>query len=146
MAGGPTNPTEQYFKDGQWGWDGTQWRKLALSWGYSDRYAESLTGVSVGPGATYVYGTTVPAGEVWVVEAVAVKHNDPVARNVQIHAVAPGVGMVVAETLGAITWGITYFVGRMTFKAGDRVRVQGWNVAVGQTVYLEAWGYKMRIG
>ena len=37
---GPTAPAEAHFDKGSWGWDLTQWRKLGLLWGYTDRLAE----------------------------------------------------------------------------------------------------------
>lgn len=66
MAGsGPVVPTAEYFDKGQWGWDGSQWRKLPLLWGYSDNYIEAQSDLN----AAAVVGTltfaTVPAGEIW---------------------------------------------------------------------------------
>lgn len=64
---GITDPTEAYFKDGTWGWDGTQWRKLAMVWGYSERYAEIELEEDVSAGDVTLTFSTVPDGEVWVV-------------------------------------------------------------------------------
>ena len=66
---GITNPTEEYFKDGGWGWDGTQWRKLNLTFGYYDRYAEKQEGINVPAGTQTFNFATVPANEVWVITA-----------------------------------------------------------------------------
>lgn len=64
---GITNPAEPFFKDGIWGWDGTQWRKLPLVFGWSDTYAESEILNDVAAGNHSLTFSTVPAGEIWVV-------------------------------------------------------------------------------
>lgn len=62
-----TDPTEAYFKDGQWTWDGTQWRKQPLLFGYSDVYDERISNINVPAGTVTQTFSAVPAGEVWVV-------------------------------------------------------------------------------
>ena len=70
---GITNPTEEYFKDGLWGWDGTRWRKAGVPLWYRSSYFEDLGGTATG---TYwdKHSTAVPAGYVYVVSALSLRN------------------------------------------------------------------------
>ncbi|GAG75277.1 unnamed protein product [marine sediment metagenome] len=74
---GIAKPTEKHFDKGSWGWDGSQWRKLAMIWGYSGIWDKDLGGEA--SGAFYISNSSViPAGEIWVLQAVSVR--DPRTR------------------------------------------------------------------
>lgn len=64
---GITDPTEAYFKDGQWGWDLTQWRKQPLVFGYSDTLGRDTVNPDLPATAVNVDTGTCPASYVWVV-------------------------------------------------------------------------------
>ena len=67
MSHGPTNPAEQYFNKGLWGWAGSAWRKLALVFGYTSGLHEEQSLTSAAGGNEMLSFTTVPSGELWVV-------------------------------------------------------------------------------
>jgi hypothetical protein len=85
-----TDPSEQYFKDGLWGWtgtlweklkafsnllgiashgwDGSVWRKEPIRLGFSSQYLELETDTGTGSLLSLTF-SIVPSGELWVVEA-----------------------------------------------------------------------------
>ena len=69
---GITNPTEEYFKDGLWGWDGTQWRKACIPLWYRTTYFEDLGGTATSTDWSK-YSTAVPTGYVYVVSAISLR-------------------------------------------------------------------------
>jgi hypothetical protein len=68
---GITDPAEGYFKDGLWGWDLTQWRKLPLLFGYSDAWADSTVNNDLDAGANNVDLTAVASGYVVVLTSLS---------------------------------------------------------------------------
>ena len=73
MMTGITNPTEEYFKDGLWGWDGTQWRKAGLPLWYRVTYMENLGGTATGS-SWEKYTSLVPSGYVYVIKAASIRN------------------------------------------------------------------------
>jgi len=60
-----TQSTEEYFKDGLWGWNGTVWKKLSLLWGYTDSIVETRSNLNSPAVVGVLTFSTVPPGEVW---------------------------------------------------------------------------------
>jgi len=142
---GITNPTEEYFKDGTWGWDGTQWRKLGLLWGYSDRYVERAGNESAAAGYNVLASSTVPAGEVWVVQGVVVK-NVNTATQCNAFLVASDTGYALTErvTLTPDTW-YCFAINPAIMKAGDYLTTAFFNCQAGDGLYMDINGYKMKV-
>lgn len=145
MGSGPTDPAEPYFDKGLWGFDGSQWYKLAMLWGYSDRYVEIVTEENVSAGKVTVNLTVVPAGEVWVIESLQGQHGTAVERvDFQVGNATDGYHYVGIETQTA--GGLSVFwTGRLTLKAGDKVVVIFRNCTAGEDLIASAWGYKMEV-
>ena len=71
---GITDPAEAYFKDGQWGWDGTRWRKLPLVFGYSGLLGILKADTDLDTGSNHLTTITVPAGYLWIVTNVNMRY------------------------------------------------------------------------
>ena len=142
---GITNPTEEYFKDGTWGWDGTQWRKAGLLWSYSDRYVERAKNESAAAGNNNLEGSTVPAGEVWVVQGVLVM-NEYTATQCNVFLTISGVGYTLTErvTLAPNVW-YHFAINPAIMKAGDYLRAFFSNCQAGDALYMDINGYKMKV-
>jgi len=142
---GITNPTEEYFKDGTWGWDGTQWRKAGLLWGYSDRYVERAKNESAAAGNNNLEGSTVPAGEVWVVQGVAVV-NINTATQCNVFLMVGGEGYTLTEqvTLTPFIW-YRFAINPVIMKGGDCLRAFFINCQAGDALYMDINGYKMKV-
>ena len=126
---GITNPTEEYFKDGLWGWDGTQWRKAGMPLWYSGELSENLGGTATG--TTYTkYSSTVPAGSVYIVNAISIRN---VTR-------APGRTQIIVTTAGGILVHLSWINSLVQYQpliwTGSLVMPPGWRayVAMADTV------------
>jgi len=142
---GITDPTQEYFKDGGWGHDGTQWRKLPLLWGYSDVWRERLWELNPLTIEYRLYMTVVPTGEVWVAKhAITVDINTVCTRHlIQVYDGAKFFDTIAAESPAA---GIpqNYHLD-IVLKAGDQLAVIFVGSAVGDDLYFFTQGYKMVI-
>lgn len=142
---GITNPAEPFFKDGVWGWDDTVWRKLALLWGYTDRWEEDLGEAGVAAGHWTTSSTAVPAGYVYKLE-LAVLSNGSGARGlatISVHGAANA--YVVKYSVGLAQYEPHLLTGAFTLKEGDKIDFRMNNCLVGDLLYAGVWGYKMAI-
>ena len=143
--GGITNPTEEYFKDGCWGWDGTRWRKLNLLWGYYDRLVDQQVNLNAAAGVNFLNHPAVPAGEVWVVTGCSAVDVNTATR-IQLGMTCGAAAPVVYDygTPMAGSWVATPAI-NIVLKAGDLM----WTLFVACTlnddIYSNIWGYKMRV-
>lgn len=142
---GITNPAEPYFKDGIWGWDGSVWRKLPLIWGYSDRWLEDLGGTKSGAGNYQKFGAVVPAGYVYVLQALFIR-NDSGARGRAYLEVYDGSDMYSLVTVMVpARYEVCAWDGALVLKAGDRVVVTQHTCLDADVLKGGSWGYKMKV-
>lgn len=142
---GITNPSEEYFKDGTWGYDGTVWRKLPIVWGYHDRLAEFDTHTKVGAGSALRTLFTVPAGYIYIVNATMSINNDKiVAQNHLLYngsnyyTIYRGVPTAVAQWMANPN--VFY-----ALKTDDKLTFQFVGCDAGDVLEFAAWGYKMKV-
>jgi len=140
-----TDPNQQYFKDGGWGWNGTAWVKLGVVWGYSDRYAERFDDTAVGASDITQTFATVPAGEVWVITGFSAYAKQ---TNVTFVYMIANCGVFPLELV--VNPYTTAYVGLVApspiiLKAGDFLRVIWYGCILGDTVRSAANGYKMKV-
>jgi len=140
-----TDPTEAYFKDGGWGWDLTRWRKLALLFGYTDRWAENL-GTAAAPGGTYTgAGTAVPAGYVYVLQALSIANNTGARGMSRVWIRSATYFCFLGCVATPAQYEPCYFSGAIVLKEGDYAVVQQADAVAGDVIYAAAVGYKMKI-
>jgi len=142
---GPTDPAEEHFDKGSWGYDGSQWRKMPLVWGYYDTYVEAGSVRSAGAGVETVVLGAVPAGYVYVVNTIAVLDITTDPTKVEGVVVKGGIDVPVFTKLspGVNAW--YAFVLSAALKEGDYVKAWFTGTANGDWLLLRAEGYKMRI-
>ena len=143
---GPTQPTEQYFDKGLWGYDGSRWRKLALLWGYTDRYAEKELAVNVAAGSHALAFTVVPSGEVWTVTQCSGYASTSNPSLVTFRLMADGVAYDLLITGYTTAWHTVRLVGEIVLKAGDYLVVYFEGCVLNDSLYAFATGYKMAVG
>lgn len=142
---GITDPTEAYFKDSSWGWDLTQWCKLALLWGYSDRWTEAIEGTASGAGNARARSTAVPAGYVYVLQALYARHDAGAAKILRVE-LCDGTDYFTLDYQATAGSGTHYtWTGEVVLKEDDRVDAVVLAPGDGKKVYLYVWGYKMAI-
>lgn len=143
---GPGVPTEEYFNRGLWGHDGGSWRKLSLLWGYSDRLAVYTQHTQVGTDPYFLSLGTVPAGEIWVVNA-TLSINDTTQMS-QLHYVHDGSNYYYIKAFSSLAAGVWAVNDNVVYvlKEGDSVGISFWGNADGDGLTGCVWGYKMGVG
>jgi len=142
---GITDPTEGFFKDGQWGWDGTLWRKLPLVFGYSDRLALSVAHTKVGDGDYVLTVATCPEGEIYIINAIfsynldsAINHVHMLDNgSVEYHLekfTTPAAGAHVAHA------NVNYIL-----KKDDEVQILFSSANADDRLRGQVWGYIMKV-
>lgn len=142
---GITNPLEEYFKDGQWGWDGTRWRKLNLTFGYYNRLADIVTYTMPGAATYNLYSSAVPAGYLWLVQS-AGSMNSLHAVTQQIFAwdTVNVVPLQALVTPALSVWNVYYHPG-LVLKPGDQLVCAFGTCTANDVLWLKIWGYIMAI-
>ena len=133
------------FTPGVCGWDGAAWHKLPMVWGYSDRWTEALGGTKSGAGTYSKYTTAVPAGSVYVLEFVELQNNSGARGTVGMEVKNGVAAYAVAYFITPPQYRACIWLGRLTLKAGDQVRVTQPNCLDGDVLYGVAWGYEMKV-
>ena len=142
---GITDPTEEYFKDGTWGWDGSRWRKLNLLFGYSGPYNEYEGNTNVPAGTSDLVGGTIPAGEVRVVLGMIGAVTSTTCSEFRF-GFYNGTGRIYCKQVQTPTSGRYYdFQGTLILAAGYYPLIRVFGMSAGDSVYLYAWGYKMGV-
>jgi len=164
---GITDPSEEYFKDGLWGWastaweklvssggrlftalhgwDGSAWRKLPIVWGYSDRWAEAVDATATGAGNASANTDPVSDGYVHVLQGFHVNHDAVAAHEISVYVLCSG---IVFRLYHNLTFAPdVYHIGfcQVTMKKDDTVNVFLRAPGDGKTVELSVIGYKMKV-
>ena len=143
---GPTDPAEAHFDKGSWGWDLTQWRKLGLLWGYTDRLAERAFDLDAAAGSNTLSLGAVPSGEVWSVSLLtAVDWTSAVTGiTVQLFVGADDYYLGLrGVTAAAVSVEIQ---GPIIAKTGDILRVNMGGCTLHDVLAFYVNGYKMAVG
>jgi len=164
---GITDPSEEYFKDGLWGWatntweklissggslvtalhgwDGSVWRKLPLVFGFSNILAFRTSAVISGANG-YIYSAAVPAGEIWVVTNIGVADIVTATTRNRIAIRHSGTNLAIADVVDAFgialyaTWSGHAYLGYQ-----DLIRADFAGGLAGDVCYIDVIGYKMLI-
>ena len=142
---GITDPTEEYFKDGLWGWDGSRWRKLGLIFGYYDRLVGQAAYYDATAGNHTLESTAVPTGELWVVQQVSSINMNTAVTKIRLGVTTESTGCGLKDEVPAaadqwVTWG-----GQITLKEGDKIYVIFYGCNAGDDIILRWWGYKVSV-
>lgn len=127
------------------GWDGANWRKLPLLWGYSDIYGYQQTSVDVDEGFNSLVFPAVPAGEIWVINhfsADAVQGNP---TSIELFATIEGSAIMLARELYLFANDLVKWTGSLVLKEGQYLTAWYWGCAAGDDLFAYAAGYKMKV-
>lgn len=142
---GITDPSEEYFKDGLWGWNGSAWRKSGLLFSYTNQLLGESDNANADAGQNLLYGTTVPAGEIWVVTAMMVVNtiSQTSSSNLGLYTGSlyrwVSARGVLAASAGHSWSGHIYLV------EGDTVVAVANGCTAGDDLFFSYLGYKMTI-
>lgn len=141
----PTNPAEQYFGRGGWGWDGTQWRKHALTWGYSDVYSQAVYEPNVAAGDKVLVFSAVPAGQVWVINHVCAYSGQANATRVEFLVEVEGVQINVVRAAYPTANLSVNWDGFLVMKPTDYIQVVFRGCVLNDDLWAQAAGYRMKV-
>ena len=142
---GITNPTEEYFKDGLWGWDGTRWQKAGLPLWYRTSYFEDLGGTATST-TWNKYSTAVPAGYIYIISTVSLRNGTRAAGRTEIFLydnASHYLHLALAASLAQfqpLIW-----TGNIILAAGWKIRVLMAETQNGDTISGGIAGYKVAI-
>jgi len=142
---GPTDPAEAHFDKGLWGFDGSEWQKLGLIWGYYDRWGEDLGATKSGDGTYNAITTAVPAGYVYVLQGISLVNISGARGMMRFYAEVGVPYYTVAVSVTPAQYVPLVFVGNGVLKAGDSVVVNQLSCLNGDVLYGGVWGYKMKL-
>ena len=129
----------------QYAWDGAAWRKAALPLGYTDRYAERQSELSAAAGGNTLTGSTVPAGEVWIVTSAHAVNESSAITILQIDLYDGTNNFIIASLLAPAARIPLDLKSPIVLKAGDRLRALFFGCTLNDDLYLDILGYKMAV-
>lgn len=142
---GITDPAEEYFKDGLWGWDGSAWRKLPLLWGFGGVVEEKVQDTGLDAGDNNLGGAAVPAGEIWVVTSASCLYVGTAPDKMRIYAVGLASALPLLEETSVVSDVFCSWSGTAVLQEDDYVRLWVKGATAGDDAYLYYAGYKMKI-
>jgi len=142
---GLTDPREPFFKDGGWGWTGTRWRRLQMTWGYSAIWDEDFAGVATDTSYTAA-ASVIPAGEVWVLQAASLRNKTGTSANALIFVErGSGASVAIESVLALAQWIPILATGMFALVTGDRLKIYLGSIQVDDALEGGVIGYKMKI-
>ena len=142
---GITNPTEEYFKDGVWGWDGSRWRKLGLALWYYESYTENL-GTTASGSDLCIWSSAVPAGYIYIINAASIRNTTRAVRQAEILIrtdtnIETFIGCLVSPAqYQALT-----FTGNVVLSSGWRIFMTMSDCSADDIIQAGVAGYKVKI-
>jgi len=127
------------------GWTGTKHVSLGMLWGYHDRYAEYEESLNVSVGDRSVTFSTVPAGEVWVVESFAAWSAQTDVDAIYLKAHCDGADLSLASRGFTTEHRSVELPNRIILKEGDYLWALFEGCSLNNDIYASANGYKMKI-
>jgi len=142
---GPTNPSEEHFHRGLWGFDGNVWRKLQLLFGFGGVVDESLEDSNLDTGVNWLNGAIVPAGEIWVVQVASLLYSGtpPGDMGIVLVGLGGGVRVVWQDSPASERW--LCWTGQVVLEEGCRMAGLVRGATAGDALLLRYAGYKMEI-
>ncbi|MBA7568658.1 hypothetical protein ES708_10392 [subsurface metagenome] len=142
---GITDPNERYFKDGSWGWDGTQWRPSGLLSGYTENLCIRTQEIHAAAGNVNLDVEAVPGGELWVVTSLFAMNSVSNVTKVLVSIVYEDVPYYLA-TCGALAeWVGFTWNGNVYLPEGYFIRARFYGCTAEDDIEIAVHGYKLTV-
>jgi len=142
---GPTNPSEEHFHRGLWGFDGSVWRKLQLLFGFGGVVEEEVVDDNLDAGGNGIQGANVPSGEIWIVQVASIQYLGTSPNNLQIFCGGLGGDVRLLYEKSPVN-GVWYcWSGSAILQEGNGVHGYVGGATAGDTLKLRYAGYRMEI-
>ena len=145
MMTGITNPTEEYFKDGIWGWDGSQWRKQGILLGYHSALSLNIINSNASAGTNILETDAVEMNYLWVMETIGVANVNTAPSRLTIYVYRGGTNYPLLDTSSTVVGVYSIWNGQLVMVAGDRIRAYIYGCTAGDDLYLRVLGYKVTL-
>lgn len=140
-----TQDTPADLLTGIHGYTGTAWQKQHLLWGYYDTVSEAVVDLNLVAGTNLLYGTAVPAGEIWIVTTVVGRYDGAVATVLYAGCTVDGVAVSAVSAVPPTSEVWYPGVGQFILREGDKVYCFIYDAAAGDDGFLRYSGYKMKL-
>lgn len=142
---GLLQPTDEFFKDGQWGWDGARWRKANMPFGFIGSYLETQSNLSSGAGTVNLDTTPVPEGWAHVITRVAFYFVSASINRCLPQVIVPP-GLMPLGDYAAPTASTYYsFDTWCLLTEDDYMRARFYNCTAGDDLYIYIYGYRIQV-
>ncbi len=142
---GITNPSEKYFKDGLWTFDGSVWRPQNQLLAFRDTVREAWSDTNAGVGTNTHNFTTVPAGQAWVVDSLLAFNATTAASFISIALVSGATSVSIAYTAyNAVTRLVELYPG-IVLKAGEYIQAGFLNCVAGDDIYAHLAAHMFKV-
>lgn len=164
---GVTDPAEEYFKDGLWGWvstawekltssggrlftashgyDGTAWRKLALVWGFSSCYLDQQTGTNSGGGNEFLTFPTPASGIARVILGFVAYNDGSAATRIDLRVRSGTSTNFLRTVIAPAQFATVELLSSLVLVNPDFLQVRFVGCTNGDVVNATAWGYDMEL-
>lgn len=142
---GITNPSEKYFKDGQWTFDGTVWRPQNQLLSYRDTVNISVTIADATAGTNTLLSTAVPAGEVHVITAVIAWNDTSASTLARLKKDVAGGNYWIDVVIAPARYYPLKFQGTLVMKEADKLGATIYGCTLHDVLYMTGVGYKFKI-
>jgi len=140
-----TDPSQEYFKDGTWGWNGSAWVKLGIVWNYAGTYRETVSAGNATAGTNYLNGAVVPAGEVWVVQHVQAVDVTSGIASIEARLVNGGYLSSLLADYSPVADHFSVASGGWLMAAGEKLQFRYAGCVLNDNLEGQALGYKMKV-
>lgn len=128
-----------------YGWDGSAWKKLPMVWGYSGQYRQRVEETDATE-TDSLSGSTVDAGEIWIVNSICVYNITSAMTRVQVTIGHSGGVFTRLDTKITLAQHEPLAItGHFVLIEDDYVYADLYGCTAGDDIYLEIVGYKMLI-
>lgn len=125
--------------------DGVNWRKSNMLWGYNGQVSETVFELNATAGTFTLTSTVVPSGEVHVIQALSAQNQNTDPTLIMIYATC---GSDTPRIKSQATPGIAIpivWTGNVTLIEGDTLSAQFRGCTLNDDLYFWILGYKMKV-
>ena len=126
-------------------WNGTQWVKNPIPFGFYDVYAESVSNTSLPAGSSSVSLSAVPAGEVWVINSINAIYISSSITGMWIECRKNSINIVLSQPSTIASGKYFSYTGNCVLKTGDKIFVAVTGATLNDHLTVVAEGYKMKV-
>ena len=114
-----------------------------VPWGFNERIVGQVIDTSATAGTNILNSTTVPAGEMWVIDYTNALNVNTACSLVYIILYGGGIKVIVEQSTTLAAGQYLKGVPKSTLQEGDNIEFQFFGCTAGDDLHCRWWGYKM---